>query len=187
MAKARYNKKDFPVDEARSLLEPGPIVLISSAYKGERNIMTLGWHMMLGYELVGCYIWDQDHSFSVIRKSRECVINVPTADMIKTVIGIGTSHGPFPDKFETFGLTASEAEKVGAPLINECYANFECRLIDLSLIKKYSLFVFEVVKAHKAISPRYPETVHYRGGGVFMISGKNSSYRRLFKPEDLEE
>ncbi|MHB8110668.1 MAG: flavin reductase family protein [Syntrophorhabdaceae bacterium] len=185
MARTAYKKKDFPVDRARRFLEPGPIVLVSSAYKGERNIMTLGWHMMLGYELVGCYIWDQDHSHSLIRESRECVINVPTADLVKTVIGIGNTHGPLPDKFDEFGLTAVPAHEIGAPLIGECYANFECRLIDRSLIKRYSLFVFEVVKAHVASAPRYPVTLHYRGDGMFMISGDNISYRKLFNPENL--
>ena len=77
-------------------------------------------------------------------------------------------------------------DKVKAPLIGECFANFECRLVDAGLIRKYSLFVLEVVKAHVATAPAYPRTMHYRGDGVFMISGKNTSrYRKLFKPEML--
>jgi flavin reductase (DIM6/NTAB) family NADH-FMN oxidoreductase RutF len=74
---------------------------------------------------------------------------------------------------------------VKAPLIAECYASFECELIDTSLINKYSLFVFEVVKAHVATAPKYPTTVHYRGDGVFMIAGKNVSHRRRFKRVNL--
>jgi flavin reductase (DIM6/NTAB) family NADH-FMN oxidoreductase RutF len=74
-------------------------------------------------------------------------------------------------------------EHVRAPLIDECYANFECKLTDTSLIRKYSLFVFEVVKAHVATSPKYPKTIHYRGDGEFMISGANTAkYRKLFTP-----
>ena len=142
--------------------------------------------MMLGYDTVGCFIWDQNHSFEMIRRSRQCVINLPTHDLIDAVIGIGNEHGgEGVDKFEQFGLTAARASKVKAPLIAECYANFECRLVDTSLINKYSLFVFRVVKAHVAASPRYPTTVHYRGDGVFMISGRNVSYRRRFKPVNL--
>lgn len=182
-----YLKKDFPADKVRRFLEPGPVVLVSSAYKGEQNIMTLGWHMIMMDEpsLVGCFIWDQNHSFSLVRKSRECVINIPEFKLIDAVIGIGNNHGPEVDKFETFGLTPAPAAKVAAPLIAECYANFECRLVDTSLINRYSLFVFEVVKAHVAASPRYPKTVHYRGDGVFMIAGENKSYRSRFKPENL--
>ena len=182
-----YDKKNFPVAKIRRFLEPGPIVLVTSAHKGERNIMTLGWHMVMGFEpsLVGCYVWDENHSFSLIRRSKECVINVPTFDLVNAVIGVGNSHGPGVDKFEQFGLTAVEASKVDAPLIAECHASFECRLVDTSLINRYSLFVFEVVKAHVATSPRYPTTVHYRGDGVFMVSGRNVSYRRRFKRANL--
>jgi flavin reductase (DIM6/NTAB) family NADH-FMN oxidoreductase RutF len=141
--------------------------------------------MMDEPSLVGRFIWDQNYSYGLVRRSKECVINVPTVDLVDAVIGVGNSHGPEVDKFETFGLTAVDATKVGAPLIAERHANFECKLIDPSLIERYSLFVFEVVKAHVATSPRYPTTVHYRGDGVFMVSGRNVSYRRLFKPENL--
>jgi hypothetical protein len=67
-------KHNLPVNEIRRFLEPGPIVLVSSAYRDESNIMTMGWHMVMGFELslIGCYIWDQNHSFEMIRKSREC-------------------------------------------------------------------------------------------------------------------
>ncbi|MEA2711209.1 MAG: hypothetical protein QOF78_3810 [Phycisphaerales bacterium] len=187
-----YRKKNFPLTKIRRFLEPGPVVLISSAWKNERNIMTLGWHMMLGFApaLVGCFIWDQNHTFDLVRRSKQCVINLPTHDLIEKVIAIGNTHaGPgAPDKFDQFGLTPARATKVKAPLIAECYANFECKLIDTSLINKYSLFVFEVVKAHVAKSPpapRYPTTMHYRGDGVFMISGRNVSYRRRFKRVNL--
>jgi flavin reductase (DIM6/NTAB) family NADH-FMN oxidoreductase RutF len=182
-----YNKKNFPLSKIRRFIEPGPIVMVSSAHKGERNIMTLGWHMMLGFEpaTIGCYIWDQNRSFSLIRASKECVINLPTFDLINAVIGVGNTHKAKRDKFERFGLTPVDARKVNAPLIAECYANFECKLVDTSLIKRYSLFVFEVVKAHVAKSPRYPTTVHYRGDGVFMVSGRNLSYRSRFKRANL--
>ena len=183
-----YIKKNFPVSEIRRFLEPGPIVLVSSKWKGQNNIMTMGWHMVMetGPSLVGCFIWDVDHSFNMIRRSKQCVINIPTVDLARTVVGIGNTSGRDIDKFAHFNLTAVAGEEVDAPLIKECYANFECRLIDSSLIKKYSLFVFEVVKGHAPTSPKFPQTIHYRGDGLFMISGPTTSrYRRLFKPEML--
>ncbi|MDB5414949.1 MAG: flavin reductase [Rubritepida sp.] len=182
-----YVKQDFPLAEVRRHLEPGPIVLVSSAWKGKTNIMTMGWHMVMGFtpSLIGCYIWDNNHSFEMVRKSRECVINVPTFDLLDTAIGIGNCSGAEVDKFDKFGLTAGEAEMVGAPLIKECYANFERRLADAKLIRNYSLFVWEVVKAHVAKSPKNPETVHYRGNGEFMVAGRSVSRRRLFKAPNL--
>ena len=182
-----YRKRDLPVDKIRRFLEPGPIVLVSSAWKGETDIMSMGWHMAMEFQpsLIGCFITHANHSFELIRKSRECVINIPTANMIKKIIGIGNTTGTEIDKFSAFNLTPQPASKVKAPLIKECFANFECKVIDLSLLKKYSLFVLKVVKARAAISPRYPKTVHYRGEGIFMISGKSASYRHFFKPEKL--
>src|SRR5580704_3375718 len=180
-----YTKTDFPVSNVRRFLEPGPIVLVSSAHKGATNIMTMGWHMIMETEpsLIGCYIWTENHSFEMIRRSRQCVINVPTVDLAATVVKIGNSSGRDIDKFSEFGLTPKPGAQVRAPLIDECYASFECRLVDSSLIRKYSLFVLEVVKAHVATSPKYPRTIHYRGDGEFMISGENTSrYRKLFRP-----
>jgi flavin reductase (DIM6/NTAB) family NADH-FMN oxidoreductase RutF len=183
-----YKKTDFPVSNIRRFLEPGPIVLVSSAWKGKTNIMTMGWHMVMGFEpsLIGCYIWSENHSYDMVRNSKECVINIPTVDLASKVVRIGNSSGGDIDKFAEFGLTAVAGTKVAAPLIGECYANFECKLVDASLIETYSLFILEVVKAHAANSPAYPRTIHYRGDGVFMISGENTSrYRKLFKPEML--
>lgn len=179
----RYTKKDYPLIDIRRHLETGPIVLVSSAWKGKTNIMTMGWHMMMDFSpaLFGCYIWDQNHSFEMIHRSRQCVINVPTVDLADQVVGIGNTSGASIDKFERFGLTADEAEEVKAPLIRECYANFECRLHDSTLIRRHSLFVWEVVKAHVATSPKRPRTMHYRGGGEFMIAGRTLNLSRKFR------
>jgi flavin reductase (DIM6/NTAB) family NADH-FMN oxidoreductase RutF len=180
-----YRKRDYPLDQIRRYLEPGPIVLVSSAWKGKTNIMTMGWHMMMGFSpaLFACYIWDANHSFEMIRGSRECVINLPTIELANEAVGIGNCSGATIDKFHKFGLTPVAAEQVDAPLIKECYANFECRLYDGRQIAKHGLFIWEVVKAHVAASPRRPETLHYRGDGEFMVSGENTrKYRKLFRP-----
>jgi flavin reductase (DIM6/NTAB) family NADH-FMN oxidoreductase RutF len=181
-------KHDFPLTEIRRYLEPGPIVLVSSRWKEETNIMVMGWHMMLGFSpaLFGCYIWDGNHSFELIRRSRECVINLPTADMVDTVVGIGNCSGADGiDKLEKFGLTAQAGRHVDAPLIAECYANFECKLVDDRQVDEYGLFIWEVVKAHAARSPKRPETLHYRGEAEFMVSGKHLSRRSKFKSQNL--
>lgn len=178
-----YKKRDYPVDQIRRFVEPGPIVLVSSHYKGEQNIMTMGWHMVMEFNpsLIGCYIWTENHSFEMIRKSKECVINVPTIELVRTAVKIGTSSGSEINKFAEFNLTPIKASKVKAPLIKECYANFECQLVDTSLIKKYSLFIFRVVKAHVAVSPKNPKTFHYRGGGEFMVSGRSLNLKSMAK------
>ena len=132
--------------------------------------------------LVGCMITGSNHSFELIRRSRECVINLPTAALTDTVVAIGNSTGAEIDKFSAFGLTAGEAREVKAPLIRECHANFECRLHDDALVRKYNFFIFEVVRAHVAVSPKHPKTLHYTGDGVFMVAGRIISRRAQFRP-----
>ena len=183
----RYAKIDFPVAQVRRYLEPGPIVLVSSAWRGERNIMTMGWHTVMEFTpaLVGCVIAAGNHSFALIRRSRECVINLPTVDLTDAAVGIGNCCGAEIDKFARFALTPAPALKVKAPLIAECYANFECKLKDDALVERYNFFIFEVVKAHVARRPKYPRTLHYTGDGVFMVSGKIISRRGKFRPDML--
>ncbi len=183
-----YAWKTYPVDDVRRFLEPGPIVLVSSAWRGERNILTLGWHTVMEFtpSLVGCIISNRNHSFGMIRKSRECAIHVPTADLAETVVRIGNCSGASMDKFSAFGLTARRADKIKAPLIGECWASFECRLHDSRLVERYNFFIFKVVRAHVAKQPRVPRTIHYRGDGEFMLSGPETrKYRRLFRREYL--
>lgn len=183
MARPR-RKIDLPVSEIRRYLEPGPIVLVTSAHGGKRNIMTMGWHTVMEFtpSLVGCVIAGGNHSFGLTRRSKECVINLPTTALTDQVVGVGNTSGAEIDKFERFKLTPQKAQGVNAPLIAECHANFECRLADGSLISKYNFFIFEVVKAHVAASPKHPETLHYTGDGVFMVSGKIISRRPQFRP-----
>ena len=181
------DKKAFPLSQVRRYLEPGPIVLVSSRWRSRTNIMTMGWHTVMEFtpSLVGCVIAGGNRSFDMIRGSGECVINLPTTALTDTVVRIGNVSGARIDKFREFGLSAEPAAKVGAPLIGECHASFECRLHDDALVDRYNFFIFEVVKAHVAPSPKHPETPHYTGDGVFMVSGKIISRRRQFLPEML--
>lgn len=181
-------KSDFPVSQVRRYLEPGPIVLVSSKHKGATNIMTLGWHTVLAFSpsLIGLMIWSGNHSHRMIRESRACVVNLPTTVLTDTVVGIGNTTGTEIDKFSHFDLTAQKAHEVDAPLIGECHANFECRLHDDAMVSRYDFFIFDVVKAHVAASPKHPETLHYTGDGVFVVSGKTISRRSQFRPEMLD-
>ncbi|WP_050479797.1 flavin reductase family protein [Herbaspirillum rhizosphaerae] len=180
-------KLDYPVANIRHYLEPGPIVLVTSRWQDATDVMTLGWHTVMEFtpSLVGCIIASGNHSFELIRSSRECVINIPTVDMIDTVVDIGNCSCAEVDKFSRFGLATSPAAKVRAPLIDDCFVNLECKLYDDCLIDTYNYFIFEVVKAHAAASPKHPQTVHYTGDGEFMSAGKHVSRRGRFAAQNL--
>ncbi len=169
-----YSKKHFPVDKARRILEPGPTVLVASAWKGRTNIMTMGWHTIMEFKpsLLGCVIASSNHSFEMIRKSGECTINVPMANLVDTVVAIGNCSGDTHDKFTEFDMTAIDGTEVAAPTIGECFASFECRISDKRMIKDYNFFILEIVAAHVASSPRHSKTIHYHGQGIFTEAGQ---------------
>ena len=167
-------KRSLPLSRVYRLLEPGPVVMVTTAKKGRANIMTMSWHTMMEFEppLVGCVISNRNHSFASLKATKECVINIPTVKLTEQAVACGNTSGRSVDKFEAFGLTAVPAARVAAPLIDECYANRECRVADTRLVAKYNFFILEVLKAWIDPSQKNPRTIHHRGRGVFMVAGK---------------
>ena len=167
-------KKSFPLSQVYRLLEPGPVVLVTTAEKGRPNIMTMSWHTMIEFEppLVGCVISDRNHSFGVLKATKECVINIPTVELAAQAMGCGNTSGRKLDKFKAFGLTPAAASRVKAPLIDECYASLECKVVDAKLAAKYCFFILEVLKAWIDRSRKHPRTIHHLGRGAFMVAGR---------------
>jgi flavin reductase (DIM6/NTAB) family NADH-FMN oxidoreductase RutF len=163
-----------PLDQVHRLIEPGPVVLISTRHRGTHNVMTNGFNMMVRHAppLIAVTVGPWDHSYTALVETGECVISVPTADMATTVVDIGNCSGAEVDKFQRFDLTAVAAQEVGAPLIAECHANIECRVADASLVGPYSLFLLEPVRAWTDPSQPAPELLHHRGDGTFTVDGR---------------
>src|SRR5271166_6102927 len=111
--------KALPSSEVYQLLEPGPVVLLTTARHGRANIMTMSWHMMIEFEppLVGCVISNRNFTFDIIKKTKECVINIPAVELAAKVVGVGNTTGAKIDKFKEFQLTAEPASHVKAPMI----------------------------------------------------------------------
>ena len=176
-------KKSYPLSKVYGLLEPGPVVLVTTASGGRPDIMTMSWHTMMEFEppLVGCVISDRNYSFGLLEASKECVLNIPTVDLADKVVGCGNTSGAKLDKFEHFHLTAKTASLVGAPLIEECYANLECRVIDTSMVTKYCFFVVEVIKAWIDPKVKKPRTIHHQGNGNFMVAGETIKLKSKMK------
>lgn len=176
-------KKAFPLGKVYTLLEPGPVLLLTTAGKARPNVMTLSWHTMLDFEppLVGCVVSDRNHSFAALRQSRECVLNLPTSELAAQVVRCGNCHGARVDKFRKFGLTPEPASEVAAPLIAECFASLEARVVDTRLVNRYGLFVLEIVKAWADARWKAPRTLHHRGYGAFMVAGETLRLRSRMK------
>ncbi|MBU9889710.1 MAG: flavin reductase family protein [Candidatus Omnitrophica bacterium] len=168
------NKKNFPLSEVHTLIGRGPVILVSTAFRCRPNVMTVSWHTMIDFEppLVGCVIGAGSYTARVLRSTRECVINVPDARLLKKAVACGNVSGHETDKFERFGLTAVPSSRVKAPRVGECFANLECRVIDTNLADRYDLFVMKVVQAWIDPAKKDASTIHHCGGGVFRISGR---------------
>jgi len=170
----RRTRKSYPLSRVYGLLEPGPVVLLTTAHKGRSNAMTMSWYSMLEFEppLVGCVVSNRNRSFDALKATRECVIAIPTVELAPAVVRCGNTSGARVDKFEAFGLTRAAAANVAAPLVEECFANLECRVIDTRMVARYCFFVVEVVKAWVDPSVKDPRTIHHRGRGRFMVAGE---------------
>ena len=167
------SKVAFPLSRVYGLLEPGPVVLVTTTGRERPNVMTLSWHMMMEFEppLVGCLLSGRNFSFSLLLECRECVINVPTRELARAVVACGNISGRRRDKFAELGLTPLPAKRVSPPLIDECFASLECRIADTRLVNRYNFFVLEVVQAWVDRSVRRPRTLHHMGRGAFMVAG----------------
>ncbi len=168
--------RNLPLETVYQLLEPGPVVLLTTRdRKGRTNVMTMSWHMMMEFTppLVGCVVSSGNYSFAALRRTKDCVIAIPARRLAARVVKIGNCSGrDVPDKFAAVGLTPKPAAKVGAPLVAECFANLECRVADTRMVAKYNMFVLEVVKAWIDPTQKNPKTIHHQGYGRFAVDGR---------------
>ena len=171
---------EYPLSKVFQLIEPGPVVMVTTAGKKRNNIMTMSWHMMMEFEppLIGCLVSSGNYSFAALRATKECVIAIPAVDIATKVVEVGNCSGLDVDKFETFGFTPMPAEKVKAPLIAQCLANLECRVVNTTLVNKYCLFVLEVVKAWTDPDRKERRTIHANGDGTFVVDGRTLNLKK---------
>ena len=167
--------KALPLSKVYQLIEPGPVVLLSTAQRGRPNVMTMSWHMMVDFEppLIACVVSNADYSFNALRATKECVIAIPAIELAATVVRIGNCSGRDVAKFDKFALTPIPAKRVVPPLIAECFANLECKVVNTRLVGTYNLFILEVLKAWIDPAKRNSKTIHHQGFGRFVVDGKS--------------
>ena len=106
--------KDLPLSNVCQLLEPGPVVLLTTASNGRAKVMAMSWHMMVEFEppLVACIVSNASYSFAVLRATKECVIAVPALELAPKVVEVGNRSGRDVEKFERFVLTPAPTQPV---------------------------------------------------------------------------
>ena len=169
--------KEYPLNRVFTLIEPGPVLLVTTAEGKKKNIMTVTWSTAMSFApTFGIVTGAWNHSFDVLMKTRQCVVAVPGADLIEKAVGIGTCSGTDTDKFEKFSLTARKAEKVKAPLIAECLFDMECEVSDY--IERYGIVILECVRAWENTARPEKRILHAVGDGTFAADGEKFDLRR---------
>jgi flavin reductase (DIM6/NTAB) family NADH-FMN oxidoreductase RutF len=171
---------ELPMEKAFMLIEPGPVILVTTNDKGRNNIMTISWHMVLDFTpQIALTTGPWNYSFQALTHARECVLAIPTLDLAEKVEGIGDCSGAQVDKFQKFGLTALPAADVQAPLIAECLACLECRVTDY--LQPQGIFVLEGVHAWIDSERKERRTFHANGDGTFVVDGETINLRSLME------
>ena len=166
------------LSKAFTLLEPGPVVLVTTNDGTKDNVMTISWTMVMDFTprfAITTGAWN--YSYAALVKTRECVIAIPTVDMLNTVVGIGTCSGKDTDKFSRFKLTRKPARQVQAPLIAECIANIECKVVDI--VEQHNIVVLDAMAAYFEPNRKEKRTLHAVGDGTFIADGRRYNRRKL--------
>ena len=170
--------RSLKLGKAFTLMESGPVVLLVTGDGKRSNIATISWTMVVDCTpRFAITTGEWNYSFRALKKTGECVIAIPTVDMLDKVVGIGTCSGADIDKFREFGLTPLAAKEIKVPLIGECLANIECRVVDI--VKKHNIVVLEGVAAHMDRSRKEKRTLHAVGDGTFIVDGRRLDRRKL--------
>ncbi len=172
--------KRMQLSKAFTLIEPGPVVLITTNDGVKSNIMTISWIMVVDFSpMFAITTGPWNYSYTALETSRECVIAIPAADMIDQVVGVGACSGADTDKFEKFGLTPAKGKHVKAPLIKECLANIECKVVDI--IEEHNIVVLKGVAAYFDSPRKEKRTIHAVGDGTFVVDGRRMNRRKMME------
>jgi flavin reductase (DIM6/NTAB) family NADH-FMN oxidoreductase RutF len=169
--------RSLTLSRAFTLLEPGPVVLVTTHDGKKNNVMTISWTMVVDFTprfAITTGAWN--HSYRALRRTKECVVAIPTVDLLDKVVGIGTCSGADTDKFAKFRLTPLPAKKVKAPLIKQCLANIECKVVDI--VGRHGIVVLEGVAAHMSTGRAEKRTLHAVGDGRFVVDGRTLDRRK---------
>ena len=170
--------RQLKLSKTFTLMESGPVVLVTTHDGKKDNIMTISWTMVLDFTpIFAITTGEWNYSFAALRKNKECVIAIPTVDMLDKVVGIGTCSGANTDKFTKFRLTPVPGKVVRPPLIKECLANIECKVVDI--VKKHNIVVLEAVAAYIDSARKEKRMVHSVGDGTFIVDGRRIDRRKM--------
>ncbi|MFC1517644.1 flavin reductase family protein [Candidatus Margulisiibacteriota bacterium] len=142
-------KVEIPLEVSTRLINHGPVSLLTSAYQDQRNIMALAWLMPASHtpRYVAIAITPKRYSYELIQKGKEFVLNLPPVSFKEFMLKCGKCSGRNVDKFQEFKIKTLPAQKVSAPLVEDCVAHIECTLKEDTKAGDHRLLIGEIVAA----------------------------------------
>ena len=164
------------------------MLLVSTNDGKKDNVMSISWQTVMDFTpLIGICSGSWNQSFETILHTKQCCLCVPAADMIEKVVSIGTVHGRECDKFKCFRLKKQKPAKIKAPLLAECLAAIECKLVDY--IEPYGLLILKGVQLWENPIKKERRIIHANGDGTFFADGEFYNFREEMRerlPEGVE-
>ena len=174
-----------PLEKSYLLLNHGPVVMVTSAANGRANVMSAAWVTPLDFDppKVILVLGRDAYTRELVEASGEFALNLPCRAIADKVLAAGSCTGRDGDKFSRLDLATFAASRIAAPLVRDCVAWLECRVIpEVDNQQRYDLFIAEVVAAWADPSVfsegrwHFPDaahkTIHYQAGGAFFATGE---------------
>lgn len=129
---------------------PIPAVMVSVGDMENSNIITVAWTGVICSEPAMVYISVRPsrHSYEIIKKSKEFVINLTTEELAYKTDWCGVKSGKDVDKFKEMNLTKQEAEFVKCPMIAESPISLECQVVEEKDLGSHTMFIAKVLGVH---------------------------------------
>ncbi len=183
-------KTPVQLSHASRLLNHGPTVIVSTVHEGRRNLMAAAWSMPVEFTppRIAVVIDKSTYTREQIAHTGTLALNIPCralADLTFTVGSISGRNDPMPeeDKFERYGIKSFSGAVLGLPLVEDCIAWMECRVISEPHAEQtYDTFFVEAVSALSDTrvfangrwdmndSNRPLHTIHHLGAGLFAVA-----------------
>ncbi len=176
-------RRALDVTEALRLLNGGPVVLVTTRWRDQTDVMPAVWTTPLSHSppLIGLVVHPSRHTHDMIRFSEQFALNFPARDLMNHAQYFGVVSGRDVGKLDLSKLLTFKADKIDAPLIENCIAHIECGLEDALRLGDHTLFVAHPIVA-QAESDSFDETwllgdpdyrpLHYLGLDRYAVLGE---------------
>lgn len=174
-------RKPIQLSIAYRLLNPGPLVLVSSLFNKRAGLTPIAWHMPVSDDppIIALEIWEGHFIYKAILQTGDFTVNIPSSGMAATIRLLGSVSGRKADKFKKYGLAKEPGKKVKSPRLKSAIGVIECKLRrEDSILRKYNIILGDIVYAEaeeKIFTDRWtpekngPRILQHLGGKIFCV------------------